>query len=166
MPDLIDVGIDFTALEQRLNFIVAQGENLPMRRIGEVVLESNLQSLDEGGRPTPFQATKRQTGRPPLGGRFGSIGKSEHISEVTSNTVIVSASGLRYSVIHQLGGVIHHPGSMKFQAFEAGGKMVYTNRTRAHDIPIPSRRYFRLLDETVIQIKDLLRSHILSRRTP
>jgi phage gpG-like protein len=162
---MMDMTIDFSALEQRINLFVARAENLApvMRRIGEVVLESNLQSLDEGGRPMPFQATKRQTGRPPLGGRFGSIGRSEHISEVTENSVTVSASGLRYNVIHQLGGTIP-PLSGRLMVFQGSdGKTVFTRRRK--EIVIPSRRYFRLQDETVQQIKALLGEHILPRRT-
>ncbi len=159
-----DMTIDFTRLEQRINLFAARAEDMKpiMSDIGNLVLNSNLEILDAGGKLTAFQPTKRQTGRPPLGGSMGSIGQSEHVTEVTERSVTISASGLPYNVIHQTGGIIKHPGSNQLQVFPIMGRMVFSHGTAPHDIPIPSRRYFRLLDEIVAEIKSRIGNYLMS----
>jgi phage gpG-like protein len=49
----------------------------------------------------------------------------------------------KYAGIHEYGGIINHPGSDKFQAWQEGGAWVYTHKTRPHQIPIPQRSYMR-----------------------
>jgi phage gpG-like protein len=68
-----------------------------------------------------------------------------------SQLVGLSLAEVPYGAIHEYGGVIHHPGSEKFQVFEADGTMVFTHGTRPHDIPIPERSYLRsaLMEQAV-----------------
>lgn len=49
----------------------------------------------------------------------------------------------KYAAIHEYGGVINHPGSNKFQAWQTAAGWVYTHRTRPHKIPMPERSYMR-----------------------
>lgn len=56
---------------------------------------------------------------------------------------VASGGNIPYAAIHEYGGTIHHPGSNKFQAFEVGGSMVFTNKTAPHDITMPERSYMR-----------------------
>ena len=57
--------------------------------------------------------------------------------------MVYSAGDVKYAAIHEYGGVIHHPGSYKFQVFKIGGKTIFTHGTVAHDIPIPMRSFMR-----------------------
>lgn len=47
-----------------------------------------------------------------------------------------------YGKIHETGGVINHPGSNKFQAWQGATGMIFTSFTRAHEITIPARPWF------------------------
>lgn len=69
---------------------------------------------------------------------------------------VFSAGDVKYAGIHEFGGVIHHPGSDKFQAFQGkSGGMVFTNKTAAHLIPMPERSFMRSsLAENKIHIQD------------
>ena len=151
---MIDMAIDMTALDQRITFydVKEQGMSSFFQDAGQILVDSILKGLDEGGSPMPFQPTKIPTGRPPLGGSGGSIGRSIHISLVDEHSVTVTASGLPYNVIHQLGGTIP-PVEGKLMVFQSAGKPVFTMRHK--EIQIPSRRYMRFYDDAVSRIKQL-----------
>lgn len=83
-------------------------------------------------------------------------------SQLIENTATVYGrvftQGVPYAAIHEFGGVIHHPGSSKFQSWQGPAGWVYTNFTRPHDIPMPKRSYMNSsLDE--------MRAEIISRLT-
>jgi phage gpG-like protein len=174
---MIEMKVDLTPLDTRITILNRKidGSRAFFQNVGQLVMESVLRGLDSGGNP-PFIRTRKPTGRPPLGGRSGSIGRSVRIAEVTPQSVTVEAGGLPYNVIHQLGGTIRHPGSSKLQAWisvetsprgglksEKGRRsgLVVTHGTRPHDIPIPARRYMKFYDETVQQIKQLFQDYYL-----
>jgi len=153
---MIGMSVEMTPLETRIRLISQLGESMKpqMQRIAEMLLESNLVSLDAGGRPTAFRPNK--TGTLPLGGRSGHIGRSEHIASVGDFSAVLEASGERFNAIHQLGGTINHPGSKKFQVFKIGSSLIFTHGTKPHPILIPARRYFRIQDEDVVKAKEIL----------
>lgn len=76
-------------------------------------------------------------------GRLYNSIQSQLIENTTSIYGRVSTHGVPYAAIHEFGGVIKHPGSSKFQAWQGPGGWVYTHMTRPHDIPIPQRSYMR-----------------------
>jgi phage gpG-like protein len=82
----------------------------------------------------------------------------ENTTSIYSRVYVDPASpAAKYAAIHEYGGVIHHPGSDKFQAWQAGGAWIYTNHTKPHDIPMPERSYMRSsLEEMRGQIIDRL----------
>ena len=71
---------------------------------------------------------------------------------------VYSAGDVKYAAIHEYGGIIHHPGSDKFQAFMgSNGAMVFTNHTAPHVINMPERSYLRSsLAENAQHITDTL----------
>lgn len=76
-------------------------------------------------------------------GRLYSSIKSELVENPTTIYGVVGSYGVPYARIHEYGGVIKHPGSSKFQAWQGSGGWVYTHFTRPHDIPMPERSYLR-----------------------
>ena len=74
-----------------------------------------------------------------------------------------SSPAAKYARIHEFGGVIKHPGSSKFQAWQSGDGWVYTHFTRPHDIPMPERSYLRsslaeMREEIVTRLSEAARS--------
>jgi phage gpG-like protein len=73
--------------------------------------------------------------------------KPELVENPTSIFGIVfsdpSSPAAKYASIHEYGGVIDHPGSSKFQAWQGANGWVYTHFTRPHKIPMPERSYMR-----------------------
>jgi phage gpG-like protein len=76
-------------------------------------------------------------------GRLYNSIQSMLIENTTSIYGRVSTQGVPYAAIHEFGGIIKHPGSSKFQAWQGPGGWVYTHMTRPHDIPIPQRSYMQ-----------------------
>jgi phage gpG-like protein len=76
-------------------------------------------------------------------GRLYNSVQSMLIENTTSIYGRVSTQGVPYAAIHEFGGIIQHPGSSKFQAWQNAGAWVYTHMTRAHDITMPERSYMR-----------------------
>ena len=86
--------------------------------------------------------------------------KAAILMGMTAWKVAVSLLRVPYARIHEYGGIIHHPGSDKLQAWRGApdasrfgeriSGMVFTRRTRPHDIPMPERSYLRsaLAEET------------------
>jgi phage gpG-like protein len=56
---------------------------------------------------------------------------------------VYSDGSVPYASIHEYGGIINHPGSSKFQAFDISGQTIFTHFTRPHTITIPERSYMR-----------------------
>ena len=76
---------------------------------------------------------------------------------------VFSDGSAPYAAIQEFGGVIHHPGSSKFQAWQSPGGWVFTHMTRPHDITIPERSYMRssladMQDEIVSRMTTAVRS--------
>jgi phage gpG-like protein len=69
-------------------------------------------------------------------------GNSLNLFKETTDGVTIG-SMVKYAAIHEYGGTIKHPGSSKKQAFKIGGRLIVTNGTKAHDIPIPQRPYLK-----------------------
>ena len=69
----------------------------------------------------------------------------KNIQNDSSGVVYKVASGgnIPYAAIHEYGGVINHPGSDKFQAWNGPNGMVFTHGTKPHSIPMPERSYMR-----------------------
>jgi hypothetical protein len=68
--------------------------------------------------------------------------KGELVETTTSLYGEVRSNGtVAYARILELGGVINHPGSSKFQAWQGENGWVFTHFTRPHKIPIPAFRY-------------------------
>jgi phage gpG-like protein len=151
---MIEMKVDIKPLETRLTFITSMLENSSalMRRIGLLLIQSIENTLDAGGKPTAFLPLKKPTGRPPLGGSAGSIGRSVHLGNVGKDFVEVVASGRPYLRIHQLGGVIHRTGAMKRGLSKAMG--------HPSEIRIPARRYMMVQDQDVTDIKQLILNQI------
>ena len=69
----------------------------------------------------------------------------QNVQNDSSGVVYKVASGgnIPYAAIHEYGGVIQHPGSDKFQAWDGPGGPVFTHGTKPHSITIPERSYMR-----------------------
>lgn len=68
----------------------------------------------------------------------------ENVAEIQVDGESLSlkyGSKVPYAAIHEYGGTISHPGSSKRQAFVVDGRLVVTNFTKPHSIPIPKRPY-------------------------
>ena len=75
----------------------------------------------------------------------------------------VFSQGVPYARIHEYGGVINHPGSSKFQAWQNPGGWVFTHYTRPHKIPMPERSYMRSsLAEIRDEVLDRMRGAVKS----
>jgi phage gpG-like protein len=95
-------------------------------------------------------------------GRLYNSIQSQLIENTTAIYGRVSTSGVPYAAIHEFGGVIKHPGSSKFQAWQSPGGWVYARMTRPHDIPSPERSYMRssladMRDEIVERMSSAVR---------
>lgn len=163
---MININVDIRPIEQRFSAMIVSSQNLAptMRRIGKQVVDSNKRNFALGGRPFPWVPNK--VGTRTLFGT-GRLMNSIQVDEVDKEGVTVTAGeGLRYAKIHQLGGTINHPGSTKLQVFKSGGKTIFSRGTKAHTIPIPQRRFFRLQDEDVDVIKTMLTGALLNEKSP
>jgi phage gpG-like protein len=157
---LIEFSVDMTPLEMRLRALSSHMENPPMKEVGDVIVESTVKTFAAGGRPEAWIANKK--GTPTLGGPASSLVRNTVITGMGQTFVeVTGGKGLPYASIHQLGGIIKHPGSDKLQVFIVDGKTVFTRHTRPHDIPIPARRWFRIQDEDVTMIVSLIKTFIL-----
>lgn len=67
-------------------------------------------------------------------------GGAENIFNISGNT-LEYGSRTFYGEIHERGATIKHPGSNKLQRFTVGGAVVFTRKTRAHNIGIPARPF-------------------------
>jgi len=67
-------------------------------------------------------------------------GASENIFDISGNTLRYGTETF-YGEIHERGKTIRHPGSTKLQRFTVGGAVVFTRKTRAHNIGIPARPF-------------------------
>lgn len=113
-----------------------------MFRVGEYLINMVKTNFLAGGRPDRWKPSKKN---PLTMIGSGALMNSGRISTLTDDTVRVTfGEGLPYARIHQTGGIIKHPGSKKFQVFEVGGQVVFTHGTKAHDIPMPKRRYVNI----------------------
>lgn len=158
-------------LLQRLTEMAVRFEEIPQSifdEIGNVLLRSYAMNFEVEGRPEPWLPSKRVemwggktlqvTGKLKDSGRISSIG-NDHVE-------VVFGEGMKWAPILNFGGIIQHPGSDKFQAFDvgnpfSGGERVFTHGTKPHDIPIPARRYVRFQDEDVDQITQLLGDYLM-----
>lgn len=115
--------------------------------IGEYMMDSITMNFYQGGRPETWEPLKR-TGEPSLLMQSGRLVSSlQMASNDTEAKVWIDTNAVPYAAIHNFGGVIKHPGSNKFQAFEWNGEMVFTWSTKPHDIPIPQRQFMMFQEE-------------------
>ena len=102
------------------------------------------------------QVLQKRTGR-----LYDSI-TSTMIENPSSVYGVVKTAGVPYARIHEFGGVIKHPGSSKFQAWQGPNGMVFTHGTRPHTIPMPERSYMRsslaeMQDEIIARMTSAVR---------
>jgi phage gpG-like protein len=69
------------------------------------------------------------------------------------------------NTIHNLGGVIQHPGSDLLQVFQINGRVVFTHHTKPHKIFMPQRQYAILAQETIDEIVELFASKLFTTKT-
>lgn len=141
-----------------------------MEKVATIMYESVQQNFITGGRPTQWTPLKSYE----LSGSMAShLMQSGYMFENIqlewdgqSATVFIDTARVPYAAIHNFGGVIQHPGSSKFQAFEYGGGMVYTWFTKAHAIPIPQRQFMMFQDEDRTKILEIVGNAIFTESTP
>lgn len=96
-------------------------------------------------------------------------------TEIRGNSIVVTSDG-PYSRIHQLGGIIKHPGGtpyiiigegkaafitkQKAQMLKSKGKLVYY--TKPHDIKIPARPYITLREQDIQDVIDYFSLFLVS----
>ena len=137
-------------------------------RASQYMLESILKNFEQGGRPVAWKPKKGGfaesggvSGIPSfLGGPNGSIAQS--MGKNFGNDYAEAGEITRflpYVDIHNDGGTIDHPGSDKFQAFQIGGKWVFTHGTRPHEIPMPQREFILFQDEDYPEIDKIFKQY-------
>jgi phage gpG-like protein len=86
----------------------------------------------------------------------GNLYASGQYTVLGPEVTISWGAGLPYAFIQNFGGIIHHPGSEgKLQVFEIDGTIVFTRKTKPHDIPIPPRAYMMFQNEDIDYIMGL-----------
>ena len=162
---MLRITIEDGGLMQRLTAMIAKAENISREfwdDISTKFIESIHMGFEVGGIP-PWLPTK--SGKRPLIGR-GILMNSVQISSQGPTFIEWEmGAGLPYARIQQEGGTIHHPGSDKLQVFPIAGKLVFTQHTRAHEITIPTRRYFRIYDDMEQYIVGALHDYLLMDNT-
>jgi phage gpG-like protein len=148
-----------------VQFDVPDVDLLPaMQECEELMYASVMQNFDVGGRPVTWQPLKK--GGPSHLRQSGAMqGSVRHSSSQEGGTAIaevwIPSGAIPYAAIHQHGGVIEHPGSSKFQAFQVGGVWVYTHGTRAHKIPISARPYMMFQEVDIQRCKEIIGNRVL-----
>ena len=78
-------------------------------------------------------------------------------------SITLGVSGIKYARIHELGGIIHHPGSQArnfpYMVFfwKKRGFWARFKKTGPHDIPIPQRAYLQpAFEESLPRVKMLI----------
>lgn len=157
---MLNLIIEDNGLTTRLEGFEERTASIPPEKwddIGMLLVKSQLQNFIEGGRPEAWPPSQRVL---KFGGqtlvKTGALRDSARISDIGSDHVAVEMK----DTIHQEGGTIHHPGSNKLQVFEFDGKLIFTHKTKAHDINIPQRTYILFQDEDVMGIEEILMGHI------
>lgn len=131
-----------------------------MQEIADVMFRSVQQNFIAGGRPDQW-APLMPLGQSSHLYRTGNLFESLQLAwDKSSATVFIDTARIPYAAILNFGGIIKHPGSSKFQAFDLGGKMIYTHGTKAHDIPIPARPFMVFQEEDKEQILQTLSNAI------
>jgi phage gpG-like protein len=131
-----------------------------MEKIADVMFRSVQENFLAGGRPNqwaPLQPLGEQSHLYQSGRMFENI---QLKWDATSAMVYLDTARVPYAAIHNFGGVIKHPGSDKFQAFEYMGGMVFTHGTKAHNINIPQRMFMLFQEEDKTKILEILSSAI------
>jgi phage gpG-like protein len=85
--------------------------------------------------------------------RTGDLAASTHWRHLSDSETAVGTYGVIYARIHELGGIIKHPGGTHFFIHEHTGLAIFVNKkrgalmglpvTKPHDIRIPQRSYLR-----------------------
>jgi phage gpG-like protein len=131
-----------------------------MEKIADIMFRSVQENFIVGGRPNLWEPLQ-PFGLPSHLMQTGRMFESIQLQwGSTSATVFIDTSRVPYAAIHNFGGVIKHPGSSKFQAFEYGGGTVFTHYTKPHDIPIPKRQFMMFQDQDREQILQTLSNAI------
>lgn len=138
-------------------------------KIADVMFRSVQQNFIVGGRPTAW---------PPLSAYGVDGAQASHLMQSgnlfeniqlewdrQSATVGIDTVRVPYAAIHNFGGVIQHPGSKKFQAFEYNGGMVFTWGTKAHAIPMPQRQFMMFQEEDRTEILGIYGDAIFTEAT-
>ena len=117
-------------------------------------------NFDAGGRPEKWPNLKKG-GESHLR-QSGALFNSIHSEHGKSADMVWAEAGVYngpiYAAIHQYGGVVQHPGSDKFQAFQIGEKWIYTHHTAPHPITIPMRKYVMWQQEDIERAMERFRS--------
>lgn len=131
-----------------------------MEQAADIMFRSVQQNFIEGGRPNQWEPLQ-PFGLPSHLYQNGEMFESIQIEwGNNSATVFIDTARIPHAAIHNFGGVIKHPGSSKFQAFQYGGEWVYTWYTKPHDIPIPQRQFMIFQEEDKAKILQILSNAI------
>jgi phage gpG-like protein len=128
-----------------------------MEKIVDIMFRSVQENFLASGRPNQWAPLQPFGEQSHLGNIFENI---QLKWDATSATVYLDTSRVPYAAIHNFGGVIKHPGSDKFQAFEYMGGMIFTHGTKAHNINIPQRMFMMFQEEDKTKILEILSSAI------
>jgi len=118
-----------------------------MERIADIMYRSVQENFISGGRPNQWEPLAH-LGLPSHLYQSGRMFENIQFSwSDTQAMVYIDTNRVPYARMNNDGGVIKHPGSKKFQAFQGADGMVFTHGTKAHDIPIPQRRFMMFQEE-------------------
>lgn len=157
---MIQLTIQGGGLTQKLDRMVEKLNNPSqfLEDVGAVILESIFTNFSVGGRPS-WTPTKK--GNKPLVGT-GTLMNTYSVERTPTSIHIVWGGGLPYAHIHNSGGSIPHPGSSKKQAFigSRDGKLVVTDYTRPHAIPMPQRKFVMFQQQDIDKITQMWNEYI------
>lgn len=135
-----------------------------MRAIVDLMFRSVQQNFIEGGRPNVWPPNQ---GDNPILYRTGEMFRGIQLEwDAEHAKVFIDTERIPHALIHNFGGVIHHPGSDKRQSFMTPDGWITTYHTEPHDIPIPQREFMLFQDEDKTAILDIYAGAIFTQTQP